>query len=151
MITKREYGKMVEKNSPKSSTAINCLTAFLTGGAVCLFGQALLELYSALGMEEDDAKTLVSCSLILLGVMLTALGVYDKIAKRAGAGTLVPITGFANAMSSSAIEFKCEGFIAGVGAKMFSIAGPVIVYGVFAATIYGAVLWVLHLFGITMF
>ena len=99
----------------------------------------------------DNAKTLVSVSLIFLGVLVTALGFYDKIAKHAGAGTLVPITGFANAMSSPAIEFKTEGFITGLGAKMFIIAGPVIVYGVSASIIYGIVLWVLHLFGITLF
>lgn len=99
----------------------------------------------------DNAKTLVSVSLIFLGVLVTALGFYDKIAKHAGAGTLVPITGFANAMSSPAIEFKTEGFITGLGAKMFIIAGPVIVYGVSASIIYGIVLWALHLFGITLF
>ena len=99
----------------------------------------------------DNAKTLVSASLIFLGVLVTALGFYDKIAKHAGAGTLVPITGFANAMSSPAIEFKTEGFVTGLGAKMFIIAGPVIVYGVSASIIYGIVLWVLHLFGITLF
>ena len=99
----------------------------------------------------DNAKTLVSVSLIFLGVLVTALGFYDKIAKHAGAGTLVPITGFANAMSSPAIEFKTEGFITGLGAKMFIIAGPVIVYGVSASIIYGIALWALHLFGITLF
>ena len=99
----------------------------------------------------DNAKTLVSVSLIFLGVLVTALGFYDKIAKHAGAGTLVPITGFANAMSSPAIEFKTEGFVTGLGAKMFIIAGPVIVYGVSASIIYGIVLWVLHLFRITLF
>ncbi len=101
--------------------------------------------------DMDNAKTLVSASLIFLGVLVTALGFYDKIAKHAGAGTLVPITGFANAMSSPAIEFKTEGFVTGLGAKMFIIAGPVIVYGVSASIIYGIVLWVLHLFGITLF
>ena len=99
----------------------------------------------------DNAKTLVSVSLIFLGVLVTALGFYDKIAKHAGAGTLVPITGFANAMSSPAIEFKTEGFVTGLGAKMFIIAGPVIVYGVSASIIYGIALWALHLFGITLF
>ncbi len=151
MVTKQEYSRIVGKNAPKSKTALNCVRAFLAGGAFCLLGQALLELFIFLGAEKDAAKTLVSCSLILLGVLLTATGVYDKIAKFAGAGTLVPITGFANAMSSSAIEFKSEGFITGTGAKLFVIAGPVIVYGTLAATVYGAILWILHLFGITLF
>ena len=142
---------MVEKNSPKSRTSVNCLRAFSVGGGICLLGQVILTLYTQLGIGEDEAKTLTSCTLIFVGVLLTAIGVYDKIAKRAGAGTLVPITGFANAMCSSAIEFKSEGFITGVGTKMFTIAGPVIVYGVAAATLYGVILWILHLFGITLF
>lgn len=150
-VTKQEYSRIVEKNSPKSHTLVNCLTAFLVGGGISLLGQVILTLYTQLGIGEDDAKTLTSCTLIFVGVLLTAIGVYDKIAKRAGAGTLVPITGFANAMSSSAIEFKSEGFITGVGTKMFIIAGPVIVYGVAAATLYGVILWILHLFGITLF
>ena len=102
-------------------------------------------------MEEKTSKTLTSVTLIFLGILLTAIGVYDKIAKHAGAGTLVPITGFANAVSSPAIEFKSEGYVAGLGAKLFIIAGPVIVYGVSASVIYGTVLWVLHMFGITLF
>ena len=108
-------------------------------------------LYGALGIEEQQAKTLTSITLVFLGILLTAIGVYDKIAKHAGAGTLVPITGFANAVSSPAIEFKSEGYVAGLGAKLFIIAGPVIVYGVSASIIYGAVLWILHMFGITLF
>ena len=100
---------------------------------------------------EKTSKTLVSVTLVFLGILLTAIGIYDKIAKHAGAGTLVPITGFANAVSSPAIEFKSEGYVTGLGAKLFIIAGPVIVYGVSASVIYGAVLWVLHMFGITLF
>ena len=121
------------------------------GGAFCALGQGIMEIISFWGVKEQDARTLTSVALIFLGVLLTLLGVYDKIAKHAGAGTLVPITGFANAVSAPAIEFKTEGFITGVGAKMFIIAGPVIVYGTSAAIIYGAVLWVLHMFGITLF
>ncbi len=151
MVTKKEYARIVEKNSPKSKTYVNCIKAFLIGGAICAVGQGLLELYKYIGIEEKDAKTLVSVSLIFLGVLLTALGVYDKIAKHAGAGTLVPITGFANAVSSPAIEFKTEGFVTGLGAKMFIIAGPVIVYGTSAAIVYGIVLWVLNMFGIKLF
>ena len=151
MVTKKEYDIIVKRNSPKSKTYVNCIKAFAVGGGICALGQGLLELFRLWGVAEDDAKTLVSVSLIFLGVLLTALGVYDKLAKHAGAGTLVPITGFANAVSSPAIEFKTEGFVTGLGAKMFIIAGPVIVYGVSAVIVYGAILWVLHMFGITLF
>lgn len=130
---------------------MNGLKAFLIGGAICAVGQGFINLYGALGIEEQQAKTLTSVTLVFLGILLTAIGVYDKIAKHAGAGTLVPITGFANAVSSPAIEFKSEGYVAGLGAKLFIIAGPVIVYGVSASIIYGAVLWILHMFGITLF
>lgn len=147
----QEYAKIVQKNAPKSKTAANSLRAFFIGGAICTLGQGIFELLKLWVVDETLAKTLTSVTLIFLGILLTALGVYDKIARKAGAGTLVPITGFANAMSSPAIEFKSEGFITGVGAKMFIIAGPVLVYGVSASVIYGAVLWVLHLFGITLF
>lgn len=151
MISPKEYDKIVKKNSPKSKCFVNCLKAFLIGGAICTIGQGFITLYSALGVEEQQAKTLTSVTLVFLGILLTAIGVYDKIAKHAGAGTLVPITGFANAVSSPAIEFKSEGYVAGLGAKLFIIAGPVIVYGVSASIIYGAVLWILHMFGITLF
>lgn len=151
MVTKKEYDIIVKRNSPKSKTYVNCIKAFAVGGGICALGQGLLELFRLWGVAEDDAKTLVSVSLIFLGVLLTALGVYDKLAKHAGAGTLVPITGFANAVSSPAIEFKTEGFVTGLGAKMFIIAGPVIVYGVSSAIVYGAILWILHMFGITLF
>lgn len=151
MISPKEYDKIVKKNSPKSKCFVNGLKAFLIGGAICSVGQGLINLYGAIGIEEQQAKTLTSVTLVFLGILLTAIGVYDKIAKHAGAGTLVPITGFANAVSAPAIEFKTEGFITGVGAKMFIIAGPVIVYGVSASIIYGIVLWVLHMFGITLF
>ena len=147
----QEYAKIVQKNMPKSKTAVNCLRAFLIGGGICALGQGIFELYRLWGVDEALAKTLTSVTLIFLGILLTALGVYDKLARKAGAGTLVPITGFANAMSSPAIEFKTEGFITGVGAKIFIIAGPVLVYGVSASVIYGAVLWALHLLGITLF
>lgn len=138
-MDKQQYAKIVKKNSPNSKCGVNCLKAFLVGGAICAAGQGLVDLYVSLGLSKDDAGTLCSVSLIFIGVLLTALHVYDNIAKHAGAGTLVPITGFANAMSSPAIEFKSEGLITGLGAKMFVIAGPVIVYGVIAAVIYGAV------------
>ena len=150
-MTSREYAKIVQKNMPKSKTVSNCLRAFLIGGGICAAAQGIFEIFTLWGFEEDLAKTLTSVAMIFTGVMLTALGIYDKLAKKAGAGSLVPITGFANAMSSPAIEFKSEGFITGVGAKMFVIAGPVLVYGVSASVIYGAVLWILHLFGVTLF
>ena len=146
-MNKQQYAKIVEKNSPKSKSGVNCLKAFLVGGAICAVGQGLTDLYIALGLNKDDAATLCSVSLIFVGVLLTALRVYDNIAKHAGAGTLVPITGFANAVSSPAIEFKSEGLITGLGAKMFVIAGPVIVYGVIAAVIYGGILFIAGLFG----
>ena len=151
MISPKEYDKIVKKNSPKSTIFKNCLMAFLIGGAICTVGQGLLELYQMWGLDEDTSKTLTSVTLIFFGILLTAIGVYDKIAKHTGAGTLVPITGFANAVSSPAIEFKAEGYVTGLGTKLFIIAGPVIVYGVSASIIYGAVLWILHMFGITLF
>lgn len=130
---------------------MNCIKAFLIGGAICTIGQGFTDLYAMLGAAEKDSKTLCSVTLIFIGILLTAIGVYDKIAKHGGAGTLVPITGFANAVSSPAIEFKSEGYIAGLGAKLFIIAGPVIVYGVSASIIYGFVLWILSLFGVRLF
>ena len=151
MISPKEYNKIVTKNSPKSKLFVNCIKAFLIGGAICTIGQGFTDLYAMLGAAEKDSKTLCSVPLIFIGILLTAIGVYDKIAKHGGAGTLVPITGFANAVSSPAIEFKSEGYIAGLGAKLFIIAGPVIVYGVSASIIYGFVLWILSLFGVRLF
>lgn len=151
MISSKEYNKIVTKNSPKSKLFVNCIKAFLIGGAICTIGQGFTDLYAMLGAAEKDSKTLCSITLIFIGILLTAIGVYDKIAKHGGAGTLVPITGFANAVSSPAIEFKSEGYIAGLGAKLFIIAGPVIVYGVSASIIYGFVLWILSLFGVRLF
>lgn len=151
MISSKEYNKIVTKNSPKSKLFVNCIKSFLIGGAICTIGQGFTDLYAMLGAAEKDSKTLCSVTLIFIGILLTAIGVYDKIAKHGGAGTLVPITGFANAVSSPAIEFKSEGYIAGLGAKLFIIAGPVIVYGVSASIIYGFVLWILSLFGVRLF
>lgn len=151
MISKQEYSKIVKEVSPNSKCVENCVRAFLFGGGICLLGQVIYTIFMSLDLTKDISKTLTSVTLIFAGVLLTALGVYDKIAKHAGAGTLVPITGFANAVSSPAIEFKSEGFVSGLGAKLFIIAGPVIVYGVSASIIYGAILWTLHMFGITLF
>ena len=138
-----QYSKMVKKLSPPSPKLRDCTCAFLVGGFICTIGQLLLELYSkCLYLDEERAKTLVTVSLIFLSALLTALKLFNKIAKFAGAGTLVPITGFANAVVSPAIEFKAEGFVLGVGANMFKIAGPVIVYGTVASVIYGIVYWI---------
>ena len=151
MVSSKEYAKIVTCNSPKSKTALNCLRAFLIGGGICTAGQGIFELFGLFGWDELISRALTSVSLIFIGVLLTALGVYEKLAKKAGAGTLVPITGFANAVSAPAIEFKTEGFILGIGSKMFSIAGSVLVYGISASVIYGAALWILDLFGIVLF
>lgn len=141
MMTKENYSKLVEQRSRNSNIWLDCLKAFLIGGAICTIGQGILEIFLALEIGEKDAKTLTSVSLIFIGVLLTALHQYEKLAKHGGAGTLVPITGFANAMSSPAIEFKAEGLITGLAAKMFVIAGPVLVYGTAAAVIYGFIYW----------
>ena len=140
-MTKETYAKLVKKRSRNSRLWLDCLKAFLIGGAICTIGQGISELYLYLGFSEDEAKTLCSVKLIFFGVLLTVMHQYERLAKHGGAGTLVPITGFANAMSSPAIEFKAEGFITGLAAKMFVIAGPVLVYGTAAAVIYGFIYW----------
>ena len=145
-MTEREYGKLVKEMAPKSPIVKDCAFAFVIGGLICTLGQALLEGYKALGLEEKGAATAVSMTLVALSALLTGLSLYDNIAKYAGAGTLVPITGFANSIAAPAIEFKTEGFILGVGAKMFTIAGPVIVYGVSASVVYGLIYWITTLF-----
>lgn len=144
MMKKEEYSKLVKEKSPPSPVALDCIKAFLAGGLICTLGQALTSLFVYLKIPEKDAKTLCSVSLVFIGVLLTVLGLYDKIAKHAGAGTLLPITGFANSISAPAIEFRSEGFILGVGAKIFTIAGAVIVYGVVASVIYGFIYWLMQ-------
>ena len=151
MVSPKEYDKIVKKNMPRSNTVANCARAFVVGGGICTLGQVIYELLLIWDFSKETARTLTSVSMIALGVLFTALGIYDKLARYAGSGTLVPITGFANAMSSPAIEFKSEGFITGVGTKLFAIAGPVIVYGVGASVAYGLILWILHMFGVTLF
>ena len=146
MVSKEKYSKMVKKQTKNSPLIKNCVVAFLVGGLICTIGQFILEFYQNIGVKTEDAKTLCSVTLVFIGVALTALHLYEKIAAYAGAGTLVPITGFANSVASPAIEFKAEGFVLGVGAKMFAIAGPVIVYGTTAAVIYGLIYWVTTLF-----
>ena len=121
--------------------------AFLVGGLICLLGQCCITLYTSLGLPKEEAGTAASMSLVALSALLTGLSLYDDLAKAAGAGTLVPITGFAIAISAPAVEFKTEGFILGVGAKMFTIAGPVIVYGLSASVVYGLIYWLCTLFG----
>ena len=132
--------------SPKSPSWKNCLNAFLIGGLICAIGQGIMNGYLALGLDKEGAGTAMSMTLVAISALLTGLSIYDDIAKHAGAGTLVPITGFANAVSSAAVEFQTEGFILGVGAKMFTIAGPVIVYGVSASVVYGLIYWITTLF-----
>ena len=145
-MTEREYGKLVKSMEPKSPMWKDCLNAFWIGGVICVLGQIAINGYTALGLEKQDASTAASMSLVALSALLTGLSLYDDIAKHAGAGTLVPITGFANSIAAPAVEFKTEGFILGVGAKMFTIAGPVIVYGVSASVVYGLIYWVTTLF-----
>lgn len=142
MIDKKLYAEIVKKNSPNSKTRFNCLKAFIFGGAICAIGEGIFKFYTYLKIPEYEAKILCSSTLILLGIILTALHLYEKIAKHAGAGTLVPITGFANSMCSPAIEFKSEGLITGLGAKLFIICGPVIAYGISASVIYGIILYI---------
>ena len=141
-MTEREYGKLVKEASPNSPMGKDCLYAFVIGGLICTLGQCFVNFYTWLGLEKQDASTAASMSLVVLSALLTGLSLYDNIAKVAGAGTLVPITGFANSITAPAVEFKTEGFILGVGAKMFTIAGPVIVYGVSASVIYGLIYWI---------
>ena len=141
-MTEKEYAKLVKDMSPKSPLGKDCWNAFWIGGLICAIGQLILNGYLALGLPEKVAGTAMSMTLVALSALLTGFSLYDNIAKHAGAGTLVPITGFANAISSAAIEFKTEGFILGVGTKMFTIAGPVIVYGVGASVICGLIYWI---------
>lgn len=143
---KQQYSKMVDKYAPKSKCVKNCIYAFLIGGAICLIGQILCDLYVNMGLDLTQARALTSVSLVFLSALLTAFHLYDDIAKIGGAGTLVPITGFANAVVSPAIEFKSEGMVLGLGAKMFVIAGPVIVYGILASTLFGVIVFAFHLY-----
>lgn len=144
--TANEYKKMTTVIVPRSKVVKNCLKAFLVGGCICALGQVAAEIAKAAGIEPKTAALCGSLTLIFLAALLTGLNVFDKIAKHAGAGTIVPITGFANAIASPAVEFKSEGFVLGMGAKMFSVAGPVLVYGISASVVYGLVLFLLSLF-----
>ena len=144
-MTEKEYGKLVSEMAPKSPMWKDCFNAFWIGGLICAIGQGIMNGYTALGLEKEQAGTAMSMTLVAISALLTGLSLYDNIAKHAGAGTLVPITGFANSIAAPAVEFKTEGMILGVGAKMFTIAGPVIVYGVSASVVYGLIYWLFSL------
>lgn len=145
-MTEKQYGELVDELAPKSPVLKDCLNAFWTGGLICVIGQVFINWYTALGLEKQDAATAGSMTLVCIAALLTGLGVFDDIAKVAGAGTLVPITGFANSVAAPAVEFKTEGMVLGTAAKMFNIAGPVIVYGLSASVVYGLIYWVWTMF-----
>lgn len=145
-MSNQEYNQYVSGKAKPSPLWKDCLWAFCVGGLICVLGQGLMNWYQSMGMSQEDSGTLVSCSLIFLSALLTGLGWFDNIAKRAGAGTLVPITGFANAMVSPALEFKSEGLVTGTGAKLFTVAGPVLAYGISASVVYGIILAVMQCF-----
>ena len=141
-MTEKQYRSLVQHMSPASPAGKDYRNAFVVGGLICTLGQLLLNSYQKLGLDQQDASCAASVTLVCLSALLTGLSLYDNLAKHAGAGTLVPITGFANAIAAPAIEFRAEGFVLGVGAKMFTIAGPVIVYGVSASVVYGLIYWI---------
>ena len=140
-LTKEEYAALVRQYSRPSPTGKNLVWAFVTGGSICAVGQLLRNFYRSWGLNGEGAALAVSATLIGVTALLTALGVFDRIAKHAGAGTLVPITGFANAMVAPAVEFTTEGYVAGMGARMFSVAGPVLAFGITASVVYGVIYW----------
>ncbi|MDE6665363.1 MAG: SpoVA/SpoVAEb family sporulation membrane protein [Ruminococcus sp.] len=141
-ITPEMYSQMTENASPKSNSKVNVSVAFLVGGGICVVGQILMTIFERYGLDRTSASAWTSIILVTASAICTGLGWYQKLAKHAGAGTLVPITGFSNAISSSAIESKSEGYILGVGAKIFTIAGPVILYGLAAAVVYGVIYYI---------
>ena len=143
-MDRNNYKKLVDKLSPPSKKGRDFVSAFLIGGLICAFGQSIREYFIYMGFSEKLTGMYVSTILIFIAALLTGLGLFEKIAKHAGAGTLVPITGFANSVVAPAIEFKSEGFVLGVGANMFKIAGPVIVYGTIASVIYGVIYWIIQ-------
>ena len=144
-MKKKEYKNYAKNFERKTPIFKNCTWAFFAGGTICTIGQIILNTFKFIGYNETEGRTLVSVILIFLSCLFTGIGFFDKLAKKAGAGTLVPITGFANAMCSPAIDNKAEGFVLGVGAKMFTIAGPVIVYGTVTSAVYGIIYWVITL------
>ncbi len=140
------YSKYVKLHAKPSDTLLCCVKAFAAGGLICCIGEAFFDLYTFFGADADTASALVSVTLIFITAILTGAGVFDKIAKHAGAGTLVPITGFANAMISQSIDARCEGFVPGIGAKMFTVAGSVIVYGTASSVVCGIIFYIISLF-----
>ena len=142
-MTPKEYQQYVQRKSKKSPILKDVALAFIIGGLICVVGQAIQNGWSAAGLNEEDAGTATSCTLVLLSALLTGFNLYSRLARFGGAGTLVPITGFANAVVSPAIDFKSEGFVTGMAAKMFTVAGPVIVFGTLASAIYGVILLLL--------
>ncbi|MCI8656913.1 MAG: stage V sporulation protein AC [Oscillospiraceae bacterium] len=144
-ISKQEYQKFVQDRAKSSPIVKNCALAFVIGGGICVLGQAVMDGWTALGLEKTDAGTATSICLVFLSVLLTGMNLYNKLGRYGGAGTLVPITGFANAVASPAIDFKTEGMVTGMAAKMFTVAGPVIVFGVTASVAYGVILMVLQM------
>ena len=145
-ISNEEYGELTKQRSNNSKMTRTIPMAFVVGGLICTLGEALLNVYAMVGLSRDDSAALTSMTLVFLSILLTGLEWYDRIAQHAGAGTLVPITGFANAVASPALDFKSEGYVLGLGAKMFVIAGPVIVYVISASVIYGIIYYVVGLF-----
>lgn len=140
-MTKQEYSEYVKQKTPNSSLFKDCLNAFLWGGLICCIGEGILKMYMGMGIDKESAYTFTSITLVFLSALLTGLNIYPKIAKYAGAGTLVPITGFSNAVTAPALEAKTEGYVLGVGAKIFTIAGPVILYGTVASIISGLIMF----------
>jgi stage V sporulation protein AC len=145
-VSKQEYMEMANKKAPNSHIVKNMIWAFCSGGAICAIGQGIQNIYSYFGLDKLDASSSTTVTLIFIGALLTGLKLYDILAKRAGAGSLVPVTGFANSIVSPALEFKSEGFILGMSAKMFTIAGPVLVFGISSSIIYGLILWIFRLY-----
>ena len=145
-MTPKEYQQYVKQKSPNSPLVKDTMLALVIGGAICVVGQLIQNGWSSLGLSKEDAGTATSCTLVLLSALLTGLNLYNKLGRFGGAGTLVPITGFANAVVSPAIDFKSEGFVTGMAAKMFTVAGPVIVFGTLASAIYGVILMLLQSF-----
>ena len=141
-MTEKQYDALVKELSPRSPVGKDCIWAFCVGGAICVLGQVLINWYASLGLQKQDASGAASMTIVAAAALLTGLGIFDDIAKRAGAGTLVPITGFANAIASPAIDCKAEGWVLGVGAKIFTVAGPVLLYGTLAGAIWGVIYWI---------
>ena len=145
-MKKKEYKTYVDKMTPNSPLVKDMIFAFLIGGTICTIGQAFFELYTYMGFEEESVSMLTSSTMVFLGALFTGFGLYDDLAKHAGAGTIVPITGFANAIASPAIEFKSEGYVLGLAVKMFSVAGPVLVYGIASGFLAGIIYYIISLF-----